>query len=74
MHNMSALPSDSFLFLPEKEYEKCPYCKTGFLDTRVRRSFLYKHVLPFVKVKRYKCSACNRRKNIPYTEQPKKVN
>lgn len=64
---MNALPSDSFLLLPEKEYQKCPFCKTGFLDTRVKRSFLYKNILFFVKVKRYKCSACNRKKYVSYS-------
>jgi DNA-directed RNA polymerase subunit RPC12/RpoP len=68
---MDALPSDSFLLLPEKEYQKCPYCKTGFLDSRVKRSFLYKNILFFVKVKRYKCSACNRKKYVSYTASSK---
>lgn len=60
------MDSESFLNQPQKEYLKCPSCKTGFLDTRVKRSFLYKNILFFVKVKRYKCSACNHRQHVPY--------
>lgn len=64
------MDADSFLFQPPKEYQKCPSCKTGFLDTRVKRSFLYKNVLFFLKVKRYKCSACNCKRHIPIKETP----
>jgi hypothetical protein len=32
---------------------------------------LYKHVLFFVKVKRYKCSACNCKRHLPVKEMQK---
>jgi hypothetical protein len=62
------MEAQDFLFLPQKVYEKCPSCKTGYLDTRIRRSFLYKYILIFVKVKRYKCSACNCKRHLPVKE------
>jgi len=58
------MEAQDFLFQPQKVYEKCPSCKTGYLDTRIRRSFLYKYVLSFIKVKRYKCSACNCKRHL----------
>jgi hypothetical protein len=65
------MEAENFLFQPQKVYEKCPSCKTGYLDTRIKRSFLYKHVLFFVKVKRYKCSACNCKRHLPVKEMQK---
>lgn len=59
------MESQDFLFQPQKAYEKCPSCKTGYLDTRIRRAFVYKYILFFLKVKRYKCSACNCKRHIP---------
>jgi len=39
-------------------YVKCPRCKIGDLDVRVRRGILIKYMLMFSDVKRYRCSNC----------------
>lgn len=44
-----------------KVYKKCPYCKKGMLDTRVKRSRIVKILLFFVEIKRYACNNCQRK-------------
>jgi len=43
----------------ERKYQKCPACKKGFLSQRVKSFKLYK-LIPFTKVKRYKCDNCEK--------------
>lgn len=50
--------------LDVKKYEKCPYCKNGELNTRVRRSFFVKHLFKWVGEKRYMCDVCARKKYV----------
>jgi CRP-like cAMP-binding protein len=44
-----------------KVYKKCPHCKDGELDIRVKRSKLVKFFLFFLPLKRYACSSCERK-------------
>jgi len=44
-----------------KEYKKCPYCKTGDLDTRVKRNKLVKSLFFWMDLKRYACNNCGRK-------------
>jgi len=43
---------------PDKDYKKCPVCLVGRLDKRIPRNFIFKYVLFWKDVKRYKCNNC----------------
>nr|WP_068888302.1 hypothetical protein [Pedobacter panaciterrae] len=44
-----------------KTYKKCPYCKHGDLDSRIRRGTLVKSFLFWLDLKRYACGSCGRK-------------
>ncbi len=44
-----------------KVYKKCPYCKQGELDSRIRRGPLVKSFLFWLDLKRYACGSCGRK-------------
>lgn len=39
-------------------YVKCPRCKIGDLNTRVRRGPIVKYLLFLTDIKRYRCNNC----------------
>jgi hypothetical protein len=39
-------------------YKKCPKCKIGLMDTRIRRNPVIKYFFFFLRLKRYECSDC----------------
>jgi len=49
--------------------KKCPKCKKGELDTRVKRSFLVKTFLFWKAVKRYKCNYCGKSSYVYYSSK-----
>lgn len=57
---MTTTPDHSWLNVT-KVYKKCPHCKDGQLDTRIRRSAFVRNVLFFLDLKRYACSSCMRK-------------
>jgi transposase-like protein len=54
----------------QKTYRKCPHCKSGLLDTRVKRGFFVKNIFVWMNVKRYQCNSC--RKKFYVKELPQK--
>jgi len=53
-------------------YHKCPCCENGQLETRIKRSFIVRHLFVWMDVKRYQCNACRRKvyiKNAPENHQ-----
>jgi transposase-like protein len=57
---MTVTPEQSWL-TATKVHKKCPRCKEGELDTRVKRGKLVKTFLFFLDLKRYTCSKCDRK-------------
>lgn len=57
---MTTTPDQAWLTVT-KVHKKCPHCKDGQLDTRVRRNPLVKTFLFFLELKRYSCSSCMRK-------------
>ena len=47
-----------------KKYHKCPHCKKGYLDTRVKRGFLAKNLFVWLGTKRYQCNSCGKKSYI----------
>jgi ribosomal protein S27AE len=47
-----------------RKYHKCPRCKNGILDTRVKRSFLVKNLFFWSQKKRYQCNSCGKKSYI----------
>jgi len=47
-----------------KTYQRCPHCKTGLLNTRVKRGFFVRNLFVWMNVKRYECSSCGRKSYI----------
>lgn len=45
----------------KKTYKKCPHCKRGDLDSRIRRGTLVKSFLFWADLKRYSCGSCGRK-------------
>jgi len=54
-------PSEMTWLNTSKTYKKCPYCKHGDLDSRVKRGALVKSLLFWLDLKRYSCSSCGRK-------------
>ena len=42
-------------------FRKCPHCRHGRLDTRIKRGFFVRHFLPWMDLKRYQCNTCERK-------------
>jgi transposase-like protein len=47
-----------------EEKRKCPKCKTGHLEERVRRPVIVKTLLFWLPIKRYRCFDCDRKSYI----------
>jgi len=44
-----------------KNHQRCPHCKTGLLDSRVKRGFFVRNIFVWMKVKRYQFCSCGRK-------------
>jgi transposase-like protein len=55
-------------------YQKCPHCNTGYLDNRVKRGFIVKHLFIWMDVKRYQCNACGKKVYIKNRTQNTQLN
>jgi transposase-like protein len=53
-----------------KTYHKCPRCKSGLLDTRIKRGFFVRNVFIWMNVKRYQCNACGRKSYVKAHKVP----
>lgn len=54
-----------------KTYQKCPHCKTGLLDTRVKRGFFVRNFFVWMNVRRYQCSSCGRKSYLKQNDYSK---
>jgi len=60
-HTMTSVPKDNSWINITRKYHKCPHCKKGTLDTRVKRGFFVKNFFIWLGTKRYQCNTCGRK-------------
>lgn len=58
---MIGIQQDTSWINSVKKHQKCPHCKNGKLDTRVKRGFLVKNFFTWVGTKRYQCNSCGKK-------------
>ena len=56
--DQSTYPKDLQWLMDNRSYKRCTKCKTGYLDTRIKRAVIVKCMFFWADLKRYRCNNC----------------